>query len=133
MGKTKKFRFFCFGNPLVKQDSMPLFLMDDLRKEFPGTEFLEAGGPEDIEGQAEVNIIDTVEGISKVSDIGIDDIEEHKCCSLHDFDLAMSLKLLRKMGKLKGVKIIGIPKGYSKKKALGELKAHIKGIISSSP
>ena len=133
MVKTRKFRFFCFGNPLVKQDSMPLFLMDDLRKEFPGTEFLEAGGAEDIEGQEEINIIDTVEGISKVSDIGVEDIEEHKCYSLHDFDLAMSLKLLRKMGKLKGVKIIGIPKGYSKKKALGELKAHIKGIISSSP
>lgn len=111
---------------------MPLFLMDDLRKEFPGTEFIEAGGPEDIEGQAEVNIIDTVEGISKVSDIGINDVEEHNCCSLHDFDLAMSLKLLRKMGKLGEVRIIGIPSGYSKKKALGELKVCITKIISSS-
>ena len=131
MGKNKRLRFFCFGNPLVKKDSMPLFLMDDLRKEFPGVEFLEAGGPEDIEGRGEINIIDTAEGISKVSDIGIDDIEEHKCCSLHDFDLAMSLKLLKKMGKLKAVRIIGIPSGYSKKKALGELKARIKDIISS--
>ncbi|MEM2974643.1 MAG: hypothetical protein QW112_03415, partial [Candidatus Micrarchaeia archaeon] len=59
-----------------------------------------------------------------------DELTEHKCYSLHDFDLAMSLKLMQKMGKLKRVRIIGIPPKYPKQKALEELK---KKIISLFP
>jgi len=114
-------KFFCFGNPLVKSDSLPIILIPELKKEFPNIEFIEAERPEDIEGESEINIIDTAEGIGKVCEIELDKIEEHKCCSLHDFDLAMSLKLMKKMGRLGSLRIIGIPKGYAKKKALFEV------------
>jgi Ni,Fe-hydrogenase maturation factor len=72
-----------------------------------------------------------VEGIEKVKEISLEDIKMNKCCSLHDFDLAMSLKLMEKMGKLKKIRIIGIPFGYSKKMAVKELKKQIPKILSS--
>jgi Ni,Fe-hydrogenase maturation factor len=130
MKKTGNVKFFCFGNPLVKKDSLPLELIPDLREEFPKIEFIEAGDPEDIVGKKEVNIIDTADNIDRVREIDLGDIKEHKCCSLHDFDLAMTLKLMKKMGKLKSLKIIGIPPSYSKKQAMKELKILIPAVIS---
>jgi Ni,Fe-hydrogenase maturation factor len=126
-----KKRVFCFGNPLVKRDSLPILLLPELRKEFPVIEFIEAESPEDIEEEPEINIIDTVEGIKEAREVDLDEAKLHKCCSLHDFDLAMSLKLLKKMGKLKTLRIIGIPVAYSKKQAMNELKKLIPAIISS--
>ena len=127
----KRVKFYCFGNPLVKKDSMPIILIPLLKKEFPDIEFIEAGSPEDIEGEMNLNIIDTAEGIENVKEIGIDEIGSHKCCSLHDFDLAMSLKLLGKMGKIKRLRIIGIPPAHSKGQAIKELKEMIRTFISS--
>lgn len=127
----KGMRFFCFGNPLVKKDRMPLLLIAELRKTFPEAEFIEARSNEDIEGERDVNIIDSVEGIHGVKFVGIDELRIGKRHSLHDFDLAMSLKLMEKMGRLKGVRIIGIPMGFPRKKALDGTKKLIRKIISS--
>lgn len=124
-------KFFCFGNPLVKQDSLPILLISELNKAFPEIEFIEAESPEDLEGESEINIIDTAEGIDRVREINLDDLKDHKCCSLHDFDLSMSLKLMQKLGRLKKIMIIGIPLKYTKKKALSELKEKISEVISN--
>jgi len=72
-----------------------------------------------------------VEGIKEAREVDLDEAKMHNCCSLHDFDLAMSLKLLKKMGKLKALRIIGIPVSYSKKQAMKELKRLIPAVISS--
>jgi len=110
---------------------LPILLLPELKKEFPNIEFIGAENPEDIEGEPEINIIDTVEGIKEAREVELEEVKMHKCCSLHDFDLAMSLKLLKKMGKLKALKIIGIPMSYSKKQAIKELKILIPAVISS--
>jgi Ni,Fe-hydrogenase maturation factor len=72
-------------------------------------------------------IIDTVEGIKKVA--LIDDLKKlktEKIYSLHDFDLSFNLKLLQKIGRLKKVKIIGVPMDGDKRKILEQLKEFIK-------
>jgi len=115
-------RIYIFGNPLVKEDSLPLKLIDNLRKEFPSLEFKEFDTVEDLELEKELNIIDTVKGIKKVEIIeNIDKIIVDKIYSLHDFDLGYNLKLLKKMKMIDKVRIFGVPLGLDEKKAFDQL------------
>lgn len=115
-------RIYVFGNPLVKEDSLPLKLIDKLRKEFPSLEFKEFDTVEDLELEKELNIIDTVKGIKKVELIeDIDKIITDKIYSMHDFDLGYNLKLLKKMKMIDKVRIFGIPMKMSENKAFLEL------------
>jgi Ni,Fe-hydrogenase maturation factor len=84
---------------------------------------------EDEAKEGELIIIDTVVGINEV--IVINDIEKlktDKIYSMHDFDLAFNLKLLKKIGKLKKVTIFGVPQKINKKEALKQLVELIKKI-----
>jgi Ni,Fe-hydrogenase maturation factor len=112
---------YVFGNPLVKEDSLPLKLINKLRKEFPSLEFKEFDTVEDLT-ERELNIIDTVKGIKKVELIeDIDKIVTDKIYSMHDFDLGYNLKLLKKMKMIDKVRIFGIPMEISEKKIFLEL------------
>jgi len=114
---------YCFGNPLLKEDRLPLELIPQLCKEFPRIDFVGANSPDEIEEKNEITIIDTAEGIKEVTMLtDVDALCPNRTCSLHDFDLGMTLKLMQKMGKLKKVRIFCIPMGYSKAKAFVELK-----------
>jgi Ni,Fe-hydrogenase maturation factor len=98
------------GNPLVKEDSVPLRIMDKLVESFPSIEFKELEPTDDMPEDRSLNIIDTVIGVDKVTIIkDIDKIVTGKVYSLHDFDLGFNLKLMKKMGKLDEVHIIGVP------------------------
>ena len=122
---------YVFGNPLVKEDSIPLKLIDKLRREFPHIEFKEFDTVEDLE-EKELNIIDTVKGIKKVELIeDIDRIITEKIYSLHDFDLAYNLNLLKKMKMIDKVKIFGIPMRMNEKEAFNQLKELIKSNLLS--
>jgi len=113
---------YVFGNPLVKEDSLPLKLIDKLKKEFPSLEFKEFDTVEDLELEKELNIIDTVKGIKKVELIeDIDKIVTDKIYSMHDFDLGYNLKLLKKMKMIDKVKIFGVPMSISEEEAFLEL------------
>jgi Ni,Fe-hydrogenase maturation factor len=118
-----KLKVLVFGNPLVERDSLPLRLIGELRKRFPGLEFKEFDPSENLENEGrELNIIDAVEGIERVTlitDIGL--IKSQKICSMHDFDLGYSLKLLKKLGYVDGVRIFGVPMGMREKTALEQL------------
>jgi hydrogenase maturation protease len=119
-------RIFCFGNPLVKDDKLPLYLAEKLEKKLQNIEFVKAYSIEDveaeIEGKEEIIIMDTVIGLKKIELLDDRDIAENRAYSLHDLDIGFFLKLMKKMGKIKCIKIIGIPKDYDKKKAIAELK-----------
>ena len=120
---------YVFGNPLVKEDSMPLKLIDRLRKEFPSLLFKEFDTVEDLDLEKELNIIDTVKGIKKVELIeDIDKIITKKIYSMHDFDLGYNLKLLKKMRMIDKVRIFGIPSNMKEKEAMKELCDAIKSI-----
>ncbi len=125
MSKT----IYVFGNPLVKEDSLPLKLIGKLRKKFPSLEFKEFDTVEDFELEKELNIIDTVKGIKKVELIeDIDKIITDKIYSMHDFDLGYNLKLLKKMKMIDKVRIFGIPSNMKEKEAMKELCDAIKSI-----
>jgi Ni,Fe-hydrogenase maturation factor len=118
---------YVFGNPLVKEDSLPLRLIDKLKKEFPSLQFKEFDTVEDLELEKELNIIDTVKGINKVELIeDIDKIITDKIYSLHDFDLGYNLKLLKKMKMIDKVRIFGIPMKINEKEAFEQLRKVIR-------
>ena len=56
----------------------------------------------------------------------LEKLETKQPVSGHDFDLAMELKLLKKIGRIGNVRIIAIPAGLELEKAVGEVKELIK-------
>ncbi|MFH1257980.1 MAG: hypothetical protein ABIG96_03340 [Candidatus Micrarchaeota archaeon] len=121
----QKRKILVFGNMLVPQDSVPLKILPQLRKEFPQIDFEEVDAVEQIEDCGrELVIIDSVQGIKKVEVItDIESLHLDRIISMHDFDLGITLKLLKKSGRLDSVLIFGVPQRYPKKKALEELKS----------
>jgi Ni,Fe-hydrogenase maturation factor len=117
---------YVFGNPLVKEDSLPLKLIEKLRKDFPQLEFKEFDTVEDLTDR-ELNIIDAVKGIKKVEIItDLDRIITDKIYSMHDFDLGYNLKLMKKMKMIDKVRIFGIPFGMGEKEAFEQLRGLLK-------
>ncbi len=104
-------KILVFGNPFLEEDSLPLRILPRLRKEFPKIEFIEIDPSEGLEKFGKnLIILDSVLGIEKVEVINsIEQLETTKVCSMHDFDLGYNLKILKKLGMLESVKIIGVP------------------------
>ncbi|MEM3455230.1 MAG: hypothetical protein QXW80_02600 [Candidatus Micrarchaeia archaeon] len=120
---NKHIKIYCFGNPLIKNDRMPLEIIPDLEKKFPMIEFIPAESPDEIEDENEINIIDIVDGVENVRLItDIDEICENRRCSMHDFDLGMTLKIMKKIGKIKKINIFAIPMKCKKRKAIKEIE-----------
>ena len=111
-------KIYVAGNPLVREDSIPIKLMGRLQKRFPDIEFHELEPTDNLPEEKTLNIIDTVIGIDDIKVIrDIDKIVTGKIYSMHDFDLGFNLKLMKKAGKLRSVKIIGVPPHMSEEKA----------------
>ncbi|MFH1751039.1 MAG: hypothetical protein ABH863_05145 [Candidatus Micrarchaeota archaeon] len=128
MPRSNKFKkILVFGNPLVEEDSLPLKLIPDLQKAFPQIEFKEIDSAEQVEDEGrDLVIIDAVSGIKKVEVISdLNSIQLEKIYTMHDFDLGITLKLLKKIDKLDSALIFGVPQHYPKGKALRELDASI--------
>ncbi|MDI6738006.1 MAG: hypothetical protein QME12_05850 [Nanoarchaeota archaeon] len=122
-----------FGNKLVKEDSLPLKLMPKLQKAFPSIEFIELDGIENLEKYGRLPLImDAVEGIKEPCIIHLKDIQKHKIISMHDCDLGFNLLLLKKIGKIDDVVIIGIPMKMAKKAALEKVNRIISTLSSES-
>ena len=102
-------KIYVFGNPFIDEDNMAYLVAKKL--DIPGIEFVYCRSPEVlIESGKDLVIMDVVANTDKV--VMIDDIDllhQFSLLSLHDFDLAYFLNLLKKMGKIKTVKIIGVP------------------------
>jgi|SRR3989338_4506554 len=122
-------RIYAFGNPLVQKDSMPLLYIKKLRSDFPNVEFREIDPTEDIPKERNIFILDTAVNAQKVQIItDIEKLESNKAYSLHDFDLAFNLKLMKKIGFLENVTIIAIPP----KECYKELKNFISNLLSEN-
>jgi hypothetical protein len=106
--------------------------MEPLRKKFPNIEFKEFDPSENLEKEGrDLTIIDTAEGISKVTLLtDIDSIRQSKIYSLHDFDLGFSLKLLKKTGYLDSVRIFCVPMRIGDDLALSQLTELIASSLS---
>jgi len=110
---------------------LPLKLAPKLKKIFPEIDFVISDPNENFKPiNQELFIIDSVEGIKKVTLIeNLDQLKTEKKYSLHDLDLAFNLKLLQKIGKLKKVKILGVPMKEDEKEILEQLERWIKSLL----
>jgi Ni,Fe-hydrogenase maturation factor len=108
-------KIYIFGNPLVKEDSLPLKILPKLKSLFPQIKFETVDPNENFPPKDEKNLIilDTVIGVKKPTIFNLDDFEKggRTPMSPHDYDLLMHLLLLKKMKKIDKVKIIGLPPG----------------------
>ena len=123
-----------FGNPLIEEDSIALRLIPLLKKRFPEVEFKESDPTEDLEKEGrDLLIMDAAKGIPAVTLIeGTKPFELSGRCSLHDFDLPISLRLLKRLGAIDSVRIIAVPSGFPLEKALQQSAALISSLLSKS-
>ena len=114
---------YVLGNPLVKEDSLPPKLLPKLKKSFKNINFIELDPTENLPEERHFIIIDTIINAKEIAVIkDVDMLGSSPNYSLHDFDLGFNLKLMKKMGKIKDVTIIGLPPKMEEKKALDGLK-----------
>lgn len=129
MRAKKKKTIYVAGNPLVREDSMPLRIMAKLQADFRRFEFRELEPTDSLPEEKTLHIIDTVIGIDSVGVIkDIDRLVTGKVYSLHDFDLGFNLKLMKKTGKLKGVRIIGVPADMEERLALKGVRKALRSL-----
>jgi len=115
----KPSKILVFGNPRVKTDSVPLKILPKLKKQFPEIKF-KAMDPTEIikQNEEQLWILDTVQGVNDVTIIDNPSVfTSHTALSVHNYDLALDLKLLLKLGKVKKIKVIAIPQNMSKEVA----------------
>ena len=121
-------KILVFGNPLVKDDSIPLRLLPRLEIKFPNIEFKEIDPTEELSEQGKhLIILDSVGEIERVMILdSIEQLHTNKIYSMHDFDLAYNLKLLKKIGQINSVKIIGVPMQITDDDALNQVQSIIR-------
>jgi Ni,Fe-hydrogenase maturation factor len=128
-----KTKILLFGNPLVKRDSLVLKILPKLSENFPQIDFKEFDPTENLEKEIEngkLTVLDVAEGINKIEIIkDINQLTTSKIYSMHDFDLAFNLKLLKKVGKLKQVEIIAIPHDMKEKEAFKKVADWIENLL----
>jgi len=110
---------YIFGNPDLEMDSLPVKLIPELEKLYPQFTFILKDPNEEWDIPEEMIIIDTAVGLDNVT--VFDDLESFTNTpnlSMHDFDALANLRYLKKLGRLKKIKIIGIPPEIDPKKAL---------------
>lgn len=114
-------KILVFGNPLVPEDSLALKVAEKLGAKF---QFKILDAVEDIEKEGrDLIILDMAQGIEKTMLIkDLDALQTNPIYSMHDFDISLALKLLKKIGKIDSVRIVAIPKNYGLEKALRETR-----------
>lgn len=124
-------KIYVFGNPDIRNDSLPKKLLPQLAEKFPEIKFVDAD-PQDLDfSEDDLVIIDTVLGIEEVTVFdNLENFEKKSRISLHDHDLGMELFLQKKMGKIKNLKIIGIPPNFAQRKAFLQVCKNLKKLAS---
>ena len=107
-------KIYVFGNQDSVEDNIALQLIEVLKGRIENVEFVVVKPNEDLPfaGEAEVVVMDVVKGLKKVTMLTENNLGNLKLAprnTAHDFDLGWQLKYLKKLGKLKQVRIIGIP------------------------
>lgn len=126
-------KIYVFGNPLVAEDAFPLKLLPDLKKIFPGIQFVVTDPNENFPtvGEKDLIILDTVRDLKKPTLMNLDDLQKinQSPISPHDYDLLFHLLLLKKRKIVDKVKIIGIPSMYDRTKMVQEVLRIISSLL----
>jgi len=116
-------KVFVFGNSLIEKDSLALRVAERLKGKVKGIEFEAVESLDEVEKSDNLYIMDVALGIEKVRLIkDLNKLNTGHPIGGHDFDLAMELKLLQKLGKIGNVRIIAIPANCNLEKAVKEVK-----------
>lgn len=119
-------KIYCFGNEFVEGDTLAKELAETIKLD--GVEFIKANSPELLfEEVGDIYILDVIKGICDVQVItDINQLKAQTLYSLHDFDIAYFLKLLKTTGAIKKVTIFGLPMQGDTKQLQQQLIAKIK-------
>ena len=100
---------YVFGNPLDSSDSLSLSFKLYLEELFPDCEVIHQDPTDEFIPEDDSIMIDTIVGLDKITVFdNIDSFVESPRISVHDYDLALHLKLLKKLNKIQNIKIIGL-------------------------
>jgi len=109
-------KIYVFGNLLIKEDSLPVRMINRLKKILPQIDFKMVDPNENFppKGEKDLIILDTVFGIKKPMVLDLDflilsDGKKKTPISPHDYDLLFHLVFLKKLKKINKVIIIGVP------------------------
>lgn len=126
-------KILVFGNPLIKEDSLALKVMEQLKIKVQDVEFEAVESLDEAEEMKDLYIMDVASGLEKVEVLqDLDLLNVKHPISGHDFDLAMELKMRKKVGRIGKVVIVAIPSGYKIGKAVEEVEKLIPKIFSNS-
>ena len=126
-------KIFVFGNPRLKNDSLPLRILPKLRKRFPKIRFDVCDPTEIIDSSTkELWILDSATGISDVTIFNdVSTFQLSSRMSVHDYDLALELRLLQKLGKLGKVRIMALPTTMGESEALECVSSYFSSLLGN--
>ena len=107
--EKKPYNIYILGNPILREDSIPIQIKPKLMEAFPHIQFIELDPTENFPDEKFLILIDTVINSKKIILIqDLDSLQDMPQYTMHDFDLAFNLKIINKMSKLKEFMIIGL-------------------------
>jgi len=131
-------KILVFGNHLIEQDNLPLRILPQLKQNFPDIEFKELDSTETLQNETDENksltILDTAQDISEIKTITLTTEDDFKklqlpnSLSMHDFDLAYNLRLLKKVRLINQVKIICVPMDISEDEAIEKISTLLENL-----
>lgn len=117
-----------FGNPDLKGDSLVVKMVPRFKKRFPEVEFQVEDPSEGLRPPLDGLwiVLDVAVGIDKIRVFeDLDKLVTEKRVSLHDYDVATELKLLKKLDRVKKIKIVAVPIKASEEEVINELRKAI--------
>ena len=118
---------YIFGNIDLPNDSLPLLILPELEEMFPDIHFEIKDPNEEWDVLDDITIIDTVVGIKDVTIFeNLEKFSSAPRVGAHDFDALTNLRFLQKLGKIKNVKIIGVPPDMEESEAIRKVSELIK-------
>lgn len=113
---------YVFGNTELKCDALPVEIVPKLQEKCPKCDFQVKDPVEDWDVPEDLWVIDTVVGLKDIHVFeGIDEFTRFPKVTVHDYDALSNLLLLKKLGRLKKIVIIGIPPEIEKESAINEV------------
>jgi hypothetical protein len=120
-------KVFIFGNPDYTPDSLPLEILPELRRRLPDIEFYCLDPQEEWPEMEELTIIDTI--INAREPLVFDTLEVFQNAphlTMHDFDALTNLRLQQKLGRIKKIRLFGLPPNLNQKEAVSWIVNNLK-------
>lgn len=104
------------GNPDLKEDSAAIKLIPWLKQKYPGAEIKIEDPSGGLIPADDWLIVDVCQGIDKITEFDdLDKFEALRRIGVHDYEAMTELKLLKKLGKIKKLKILAVPIAFHRK------------------